>query len=744
MSTTANTISYTEHTGDGTTTSFEIGFPYTSQADVKVLVDNELIGSTDPNNASPYQMAWPSNTAISITKISDDTAVPLDGAIKIMRQTPIASPVTTFVDGSVMRSRDLNASNEQVLYAVQEVFDRDKDRLGKDGTGDFNAQDRKISSVADPTQPQDAVNQRFITSNLGAVKTVASIAGDVTTVAGIHAAVTNCSNDATDIGLVGGAIGNVNKVAGSIANVNKVGLNEDNVNLVAGSIGHVNTLAGINAHVTTVAGKDVEITALGIIPDAIQGCYLKRSEIEAVYGKLNKIENVEGKLTEVTAVGLDLLTPATSKIKKVADDITKVTGVADDIDDVKKLAAVDDEITALSQVTGNITTLGTDLAQGDASLIKLTADSITNINACAGIVEEITAVAADANDVSTIAGHAATITTQVSQFNTDYNDFNERVSAANGLLGNFGQNYLGLFPADPLIDDVAPDAFEQGMMYFNSDQHMMYVYSAGNGFVPSTSAPMALIDDFYFTATEGQTEFTGADGASNTLRYSPEALQVLVNGVRLPPTDFTATDGTSVTLITPAVLGDAVLITAFKPFQSTDMVPATRGGTFAGPVTFDGAVSCAGVTLNSLTINNVEAGNAGKALIVSDTAGAISYASIPTRVAELSDHSSYVKQDALTTAVANEVSTEIGKVSMAVSVDTSPSLSGTLDTNENMIKFGDFHIRENSSAIEFGTVADDVFTTLMQLDTAGNLTVKGNITAYDSGLGADDNEISNP
>ena len=83
------------------------------------------------------------------------------------------------------------------------------------------------------------------------------------------------------------------------------------------------------------------------------------------------------------------------------------------------------------------------------------------------------------------------------------------------------------------------------------------------------------------TATAGQTSFTG-------LTYSPNRVHVFQNGVRLVDgTDYTATDGTSLTLTVGALADDQVVVVSYSGFTVGDVVPASTGGTFSNAVTID-------------------------------------------------------------------------------------------------------------------------------------------------------------
>lgn len=59
------------------------------------------------------------------------------------------------------------------------------------------------------------------------------------------------------------------------------------------------------------------------------------------------------------------------------------------------------------------------------------------------------------------------------------------------------------------------------------------------------------------TATSGQTVFTTTGG------YTVGFLDVILNGSQLSNSDFTATDGTSITLNSPAVAGDLVRLVSY-------------------------------------------------------------------------------------------------------------------------------------------------------------------------------------
>jgi hypothetical protein len=108
---------------------------------------------------------------------------------------------------------------------------------------------------------------------------------------------------------------------------------------------------------------------------------------------------------------------------------------------------------------------------------------------------------------------------------------------------------------------------------------------------PSTynvySAPTSY-SRYYYTGTNGQTVISGSDNNAATLSYTPNAIEVFVNGILLvPTTDYTATNGTSITLVSALYAGDDVQIvtqasTVFVPPSiSVASVPSVTIGSVA-------------------------------------------------------------------------------------------------------------------------------------------------------------------
>ena len=111
---------------------------------------------------------------------------------------------------------------------------------------------------------------------------------------------------------------------------------------------------------------------------------------------------------------------------------------------------------------------------------------------------------------------------------------------------------------------------------------------------------------FEFTATAGQTAFTGTDDNNITLAFTEDQIEVYVNGVLMDNSDFSSSGGNTVTLGAAAAVNDIVTVIAAKTnVPNVDYVAAT-GGTFTGAISGTSADFDGGVTIDNITIDGTE------------------------------------------------------------------------------------------------------------------------------------------
>ena len=111
-----------------------------------------------------------------------------------------------------------------------------------------------------------------------------------------------------------------------------------------------------------------------------------------------------------------------------------------------------------------------------------------------------------------------------------------------------------------------------------------------------TSPSNGVRQTYDYTATAGQTSFSGSDNNSQTLTYTDSAyIDVYQNGILLIPSDYTATTGTTVVLDTGATVSDTLQIVVYDVFSVADTVSASDGGSFGGNLGVGGTLSVTGI-----------------------------------------------------------------------------------------------------------------------------------------------------
>ena len=150
------------YTGDGTTTRVDIPFDYILEAHIKVSLNEALFtGFTVDTTVNPREVVF---TALSgaATSTQETTGAPKTGvSIVVFRDTPINAPLVDYTDGSTLIADDLDTSNKQWLYLLQEQDDEQAATIQSTVAG-LDAQNKKIINVADPTAAQHAATKSYV------------------------------------------------------------------------------------------------------------------------------------------------------------------------------------------------------------------------------------------------------------------------------------------------------------------------------------------------------------------------------------------------------------------------------------------------------------------------------------------------------------------------------------------------------------------------------------------------------
>jgi hypothetical protein len=137
-------------------------------------------------------------------------------------------------------------------------------------------------------------------------------------------------------------------------------------------------------------------------------------------------------------------------------------------------------------------------------------------------------------------------------------------AAAEAALDSFDDRYLGSKSTPPTLDNDGA-ALIEGALYWNSVDNAMYAWTGSEwGSISSTAA----IFRYRFDATGGETSVSGTDANGVTLSYLAGKEQVYLNGVLLVrTTDYTASNGTSITSLAALTSGDVLEIITFTAFD---------------------------------------------------------------------------------------------------------------------------------------------------------------------------------
>jgi hypothetical protein len=183
-------------------------------------------------------------------------------------------------------------------------------------------------------------------------------------------------------------------------------------------------------------------------------------------------------------------------------------------------------------------------------------------------------------------------------------------ASAASSYDQFDDRYLGSKTSNPTVDNDG-NALVVGALYYNSVAGKMRVYD-GAQWIDASASSQAILVVYQYTATGGQTTFSGTDNNSLTLGYTVGSALVTLNGVMLEVgSEVTASSGTSVVLASGATAGDELNVYAFSTFNLADVYTKAQtdaryvelaGDTMTGQLILQKAGGSAGSS-NNLYVN---------------------------------------------------------------------------------------------------------------------------------------------
>ena len=518
------------YTGNGSTKEFNISFAYIEEGHIKVAL-NEVATTafTVDTSTSPKKVVM--NTLASETSTQTTTGAPKSGvAVLVFRDTPLNNALVDYTDGSTLIADDLDKSNQQFLFLLQEQDDEQAANISH-GLAGHDAKNDQIINVADPTAAQHAATKNYVDTNfqpLDAELTelatmssgTASALADLTqTEAQILDGATVTTSELNTLDGITASTSELNKLDGvtaSTAELNKLdGVTSTTAELnildgVTATAAEINTLDGITAN-TAELNKLDGVTASTAEINKLDGLTPTTAELNFVDGVTSAIQNqingkqpLDAELTELAtmpATTASALADLTQAEVQVLDGATLSTAELNTLDGITATAAELNVLDGSSATTADLNKLSA-VSATSAELNKL--DGITSSTSELNILDGVTATAAELNVADGITASTAelnqldgkTISSTLTPANTNDIPTSSAVNTfVSGLL-----NALGGFVAianENSFPTTNPDPSDNaGTVVSIADAGGMSVNSSGVGSGQTTAGTAVTITGF--------------------------------------------------------------------------------------------------------------------------------------------------------------------------------------------------------------------------------------------------------
>ena len=510
-------------------------------------IDNATIGSATP--AAGTFTTLNANTSL-VAATADINGGTIDGAALGASVPSTGSFTTLGASGtSTLATVDINGGNiDGTIIGASATAAGSFTTLSTTGQATLASADINGGSIDGSTIGANSASTGAFTTLTSSGGITGNITGNVTgNTAGVHTG--NVTGNVT-----GNLTGNVTAGSGTSTFTNVT--IDGTLNMNAGTSATIQNLTAPTNDLDAATKKYVDDEISTLIGDAGAG--------------LDTLGELADALNDDDAFSTTVTNSIATKLPKAGGTMTgaiamstnKITGAGDptSAQDVATKAYTDAQRDTRVAKTGD--TMSGALAMGNNKITGLATPTagtdVTNKTYVDGILGSATVAATSATNAATSETNAATSATAASNSATS-----AATSATNAAASydNFDDRYLGAKSSAPTVDNDG-DALITGALYFNSTTNIMNVYGSG-GWQSAGSAVNGTSERTTYTATAGQTVFAAT--------YDTGYIDVYLNGVKLlVGTDFTATNGTSITLASGASVNDVVDIVAYGTFVLAD------------------------------------------------------------------------------------------------------------------------------------------------------------------------------
>jgi hypothetical protein len=504
-----------------------------------------VLETTDTNMITTAMLQSNSVTTAKITDANVTTAKIADSAITSAKIADLGIATGDIADSAITTAKIANAN---VTTAKIEESAVTNSRIAADAvTADKIANDAVgTTEIANLAVTTGKIADSAITSAKIADGTI--VAGDIADGAITSAKILDATIVAGD--LADGAVTSAKILDGTIVDAD--------INATAGIAYTKLSLGG------TITSADL-VDGTIVATDIANGTITAAKMVTDPYARANHTgtqaaSTISDFDTQVRTSTLNQMAAPTASLSMNTQKITNVVDPTS-AQDASTKAYVDAQVNALVDgAPGTLNTLNeiaTAISAGgsfESTVVLKSGSTMTGALTLSG-APTVDLHAATKAYVDTVAGSATAAAASATAAANSYDSFDDR--------------YLGAKSTAPSVDNDG-NALITGAIYWNSVTNQMFAWTGSAwGSISST----ADIYRFRFTAAGGETSVSGADANGLTLAYIPGKEQVYLNGVLLARTsDYTASNGTSITSLAALASGDIVEIITFTAFELADSI----------------------------------------------------------------------------------------------------------------------------------------------------------------------------
>jgi hypothetical protein len=507
-----------------------------------------VLETTDTNMITTAMLQANAVTTAKITDANVTTAKIADSAITSAKIADLGIATGDIADSAITTAKIANAN---VTTAKIEESAVTNSRIAADAvTADKIASDAVgTTEIANLAVTTGKVADSAITSAKIADGTI--VAGDIADGAVTSAKILDGTIVAGD--LADGAVTSAKILDGTIVNAD-----------INASAGIAYTKLSLGGTITSADLVDGTIVA----SDIANGTITAAKMVTDPYARANHTgtqaaSTISDFDTQVRTSRLDQMAAPTGSVSVNSQKVTSLATPTDNADAATKLY-VDTKVADLvNSAPGTLDTLGeiaNAIQSGGTvyeSFVLKAGSTMTGALTLSG-APTVDLHAATKAYVDTVAGSATAAAASATAAAASYDSFDDR--------------YLGAKSSAPSVDNDG-NALIEGALYWNSVANAMLAWDG------SEWASISSTSDIYryrFTAAGGETSVSGIDDNGLTLSYISGKEQVYLNGVLLARTsDYTATNGTSISSLAALAASDILEVITFTAFELANVLSPT-------------------------------------------------------------------------------------------------------------------------------------------------------------------------